>query len=368
MSVPQWLEAFLWGLLSAASLPIGALCGLFAGAVLPEVVARIMGFGSGALVYAVTVQLYGKFLEHLDSDSDELVKNDYCEGMVAVFTGVLGALFYLGLNKYFVTNGSAGHQAEEKDRAGSTKMKTMPAITQSSKKKPPCVPPTSIGVSDASADDLEDQDAAEDTELMQGPVPQEETDQLEKIDHPCAEDKSVGIHASTAWSMWLGIALDGIPESLMLGFMTNGKRISWVFIMALFIANFPEAFSAAIILRQQATSRRKIFSMWASIFLMTGTLAMVGSLILPGRGPDDLVIGYASAAMEGLVGGAMLAMVSTAMLPEAFHTGGSASGFFFVCGFLVSVTTDYNESFWVIRGNRVTPGLLSNITAPSHPT
>merc|ERR1740130_1368967 len=81
---------------------------------------------------------------------------------------------------------------------------------------------------------------------------------------------------------------------------------------------------------------------------MTGILAMVGSLIIPVNdtpSPADIekmsrdgprVLEWITAAMEGFTGGAMLAMVSTAMLPEAFHGTGNLSGSIFVLGFMVS--------------------------------
>merc|ERR1719487_185229 len=146
MALPPWLEALLWGLLSAASLPIGAACGLFAGAVAPEIVARIMGFGAGALVYAVTVQLYGKFLEHLDSDSADLVKTDYREGMIAVAAGILGALLYLCLNNYLVGDGAARETVKSKvQEETDTQANAVARIAQTSPTKMSPMPPTSIG-------------------------------------------------------------------------------------------------------------------------------------------------------------------------------------------------------------------------------
>lgn len=57
--------------------------------------------------------------------------------------------------------------------------------------------------------------------------------------------------AQVALSMWLGMMLDGIPEALMLGFMTNEGSVTFSFLVAIFIANFPEAFSGSSLLRGQ---------------------------------------------------------------------------------------------------------------------
>lgn len=142
-------------------------------------------------------------------------------------------------------------------------------------------------------------------------------------------------------SMWLGITLDGIPEALMLGFMTNDGSLSWVLLVSVFIANFPEAFSAASLLKGHGLSMAKIMLMWTMVFVNTGLLAMVGSLILPDDVKADSLLdrerSLATSTLEGLTGGAMMAMTATAMLPEAFHGAGQASGLLFVSGFLVSV-------------------------------
>lgn len=57
--------------------------------------------------------------------------------------------------------------------------------------------------------------------------------------------------AQVALSMWLGMMLDGIPEALMLGFMTNEGSVTFSFLVAIFIANFPEAFSGSSLLLGQ---------------------------------------------------------------------------------------------------------------------
>mmetsp|Transcript_55334 Transcript_55334/g.117975 ORF Transcript_55334/g.117975 Transcript_55334/m.117975 type:complete len:476 (+) Transcript_55334:187-1614(+) len=147
--------------------------------------------------------------------------------------------------------------------------------------------------------------------------------------------------SSVAISMWLGLLLDGIPESLMLGFMTNEGSIGFEFLVAIFIANFPEAFSGASLLIKQGMSTTKVFAMWTTVFVVTGLLALVGSWIMPDHvepgSTADKVRDFSTACMEGLTGGAMLAMISTAMLPEAYRGAGEPAGLLFVLGFALSI-------------------------------
>lgn len=143
--------------------------------------------------------------------------------------------------------------------------------------------------------------------------------------------------AGVAFSMWLGLLLDGIPESLLIGFMTNSSKIEMIFVAAIFMANFPEAYSAAAILYGQGIKATKIMGMWGIVFVMTGCLAAFGSWCMPkdthGNPAAQRFEERAGAIMEGITGGSMMAMIATAMLPEAFHQAGSLSGLLFVVGF-----------------------------------
>ena len=54
--------------------------------------------------------------------------------------------------------------------------------------------------------------------------------------------------AAAALGIWLGIMLDGIPESLVIGTTTHGfAQISWALIAGVFLANLPEAMSSSIV-------------------------------------------------------------------------------------------------------------------------
>lgn len=143
-----------------------------------------------------------------------------------------------------------------------------------------------------------------------------------------------------AISMWLGVVLDGIPEAFMMGLMTNRGDLTIPFLIAISVANFPEAFSSAGLLREVGVSRFTILLMWTSVFLGTGVLALLGSVAMPSSNGEnrtlDQVQPVCTAILEGLTGGAMFAMISTAMVPEAFHGAGDSAGLLFVFGFLTA--------------------------------
>ncbi|CAE8722102.1 unnamed protein product [Polarella glacialis] len=183
------------------------------------------------------------------------------------------------------------------------------------------------------------------TEVSESPVSSAANGSPETGAAPAAGDtadtSSGGGGASVALSMWLGMMLDGIPEALMLGFMTNEGGVSFAFLVAIFIGNFPEAFSGASLLYEEKMPVSRILAMWTALFLMTGLLAMLGSLMMPSdvqRGSNlQKLRDTSTSAMQGLTGGAMLAMVCTAMIPHSFKGAGDSAGILFVAGFGLSV-------------------------------
>merc|ERR1719387_985754 len=82
-----------------------------------------------------------------------------------------------------------------------------------------------------------------------------------------AEDKS---GSSLALGMLAGIMADGIPEAVLIGFLASKGKISTMFIVSLFIANFPESFSSASPMKEHQTfSTVAIIGLWALPCFMT---------------------------------------------------------------------------------------------------
>ena len=74
-------------------------------------------------------------------------------------------------------------------------------------------------------------------------------------------------------------------------------------------------------------------ALWIVLCIGTGFIAFLTALTFPAR--DESWIDYVTSAAEGLSAGAMLAMISGTMLPEAYEKGGpDLVGFWTVCGFV----------------------------------
>jgi zinc transporter ZupT len=139
-------------------------------------------------------------------------------------------------------------------------------------------------------------------------------------------------HGNPAMAIWLGIMLDGIPESIVIGSsLLLHPSMSLSLLAGLFISNFPEALSSSVGMKKQMMSNQKILIMWTSIMVVTGLGAFFGNIFFENVSPA------AFSLVDGMAAGAMLTMIAETMLPEAFHIGGSVTGLSALAGFLATL-------------------------------
>lgn len=154
-------------------------------------------------------------------------------------------------------------------------------------------------------------------------------------------------HNGAGFAIWLGMLLDGIPESIVIGGSFAGlvatqmmhgpiegiaTLIPYTLIAGLFLANLPEALSSSVAMRTQGFRPGRIMGLWMSQVLIAAIGAGIGYQI-SGMLPVPTV-----AAIEGLAAGAMLTAIASSMIPEAVHmAGGHAAGLGTLVGFLSAV-------------------------------
>jgi CRP-like cAMP-binding protein len=143
--------------------------------------------------------------------------------------------------------------------------------------------------------------------------------------------EAAAAHGGAPVAIWLGILLDGIPESLVIGSSLVQASISASLIAGLFLSNFPESLSSSVGMLQQHYPRGRIFLMWFSLMVMTGLGAYLGNILFRGM-PHSMF-----ALVEGIAAGAMLTMIAETMLPEAERNGGALTGVSTLCGFLGAI-------------------------------
>ena len=128
----------------------------------------------------------------------------------------------------------------------------------------------------------------------------------------------------------LGALLDGVPESIVLGVgLAVGGSVSIGFLVAVFVSNIPESLSATSALRAHH-DRAWTYRLWAGIALLSGLAAALGYLVAHQMSSVD------GRYVQAVAAGAVLTMLSSSMMPEAFEEGGRPIALLTAVGFAVA--------------------------------
>jgi zinc transporter, ZIP family len=139
------------------------------------------------------------------------------------------------------------------------------------------------------------------------------------------------ISAVAGRALVLGIILDGIPESLVLGLtVLEAGTVSIAFLVAVFVANLPAAIAATAALERAGRDPRRIVRFWILVALGFGLCSLFGYVALDAASPRTIAIVLAFA------GGAVLTMLANTMMRESLHHGGKLAGFITTVGFAVA--------------------------------
>ncbi|UII54265.1 ZIP family metal transporter [Cytobacillus spongiae] len=133
-------------------------------------------------------------------------------------------------------------------------------------------------------------------------------------------------------AIYFGTLMDAIPESIIIGIsLLHNYQINWLFILAIFISNFPESLSSTIGLRKDGYSKKKVLFLWFSVVVLSSICSVIGFTFLKDS-PKTLI-----AAIGAFGAGGLIAMVCSTMLPEAFEEGGPVIGFIASVGIAFSL-------------------------------
>jgi zinc transporter, ZIP family len=134
--------------------------------------------------------------------------------------------------------------------------------------------------------------------------------------------------AGSALAIVLGIVLDGIPESAVIGLgLLEGTGVSVAVIAAVFLSNLPEAIAATTGLKAGGWASRRIIGLWVLVTAVSGLASLAGYVLFDSAGPAAVAFVLAFAA------GAILTMLADTMMPEAFEHGGKLVGLLTTLGF-----------------------------------
>ena len=98
-----YLTGFFWGSASAVSLPLGALIGLWTKPS-NKITSALMAFGAGALLFALTTELFGHAL-HVASDHHGAIVDKWII-VVTMIGAAAGGLLFEGLNQILNNQGA----------------------------------------------------------------------------------------------------------------------------------------------------------------------------------------------------------------------------------------------------------------------
>ena len=135
----------------------------------------------------------------------------------------------------------------------------------------------------------------------------------------------------TALAIVLGIVLDGIPESVVIGLtLLEGGSVGVAMLVAVFMSNLPEAIGATSGLAVAGWRRSRILGLWGLVVVSSGLASLAGYALLDDASPN------AVAFVLAFAGGAILTMLAETMIPEAYLRGGKAVGLVTTLGFAVA--------------------------------
>jgi ZIP family zinc transporter len=130
----------------------------------------------------------------------------------------------------------------------------------------------------------------------------------------------------------LGIILDGIPESLVIGVsLLNGGSLGLSFLLAVFLSNLPESIASTSGLVEGGWGRLKIIGLWVLVAVLCGLAALAGYALFRNAPASSI------AFIQTFACGAILVMLADTMMPEAFEHGGKLAGIITVIGFGLAV-------------------------------
>lgn len=135
----------------------------------------------------------------------------------------------------------------------------------------------------------------------------------------------------SANAIFIGSLMDGIPESVALGIgLIHGGKVSISMLVAIFLSNIPESLSSASGMLKAGHTKKHILLLWFSVLVVSGLSSMIGYKFLFNSSGN--IIG----GIQSFAAGAILTMVSSTMLPEAYMETGHIVGLLTSLGFLVS--------------------------------
>lgn len=136
---------------------------------------------------------------------------------------------------------------------------------------------------------------------------------------------------SNALAIVLGAVLDGIPESMVIGLtlLVSGE-IGAAYVIAVFLSNMPEGIAATQGLLDSGWAKAHIAMLWSTVVVVCAFASLAGYTLLRDASPHTV------AFVLSFAGGAVLTMLASEMMPEAYEKGARLVGVVTTLGFALA--------------------------------
>jgi ZIP family zinc transporter len=136
-----------------------------------------------------------------------------------------------------------------------------------------------------------------------------------RMGHAAAAGRPMGTTSEVARgeSIAVGLFIDGVPESIALGLTIAEGEIGLALLVGVLVGNVVEAYGAAQPILAGGRSSRFAVGLLGGIGVALAAATVLGGTVLADASPE--LIG----AAQAIAAGAVLAVVSTAVIPHAFE-------------------------------------------------
>ncbi|MCT2537744.1 ZIP family metal transporter [Aquibacillus koreensis] len=148
-------------------------------------------------------------------------------------------------------------------------------------------------------------------------------------------DGSESSESGSGLGIFIGTIMDTLPESAMIGMsLIGGESVSLALVISIAISNLPEGISSTVGLQKSGYSKKKILVLWVLVVLFSAISSWAGVML-------DSASDSIKAIMSSFAGGAIISMVASTMMPEAYKEGGPSVGFITAIGVFISFWLHY---------------------------
>lgn len=136
----------------------------------------------------------------------------------------------------------------------------------------------------------------------------------------CVVQPTEALSPGSGIAIVLGTAMDAIPEAIVLGVSLRTEESNVTLVLAIALGNIPEALSGTAGMLAAGRSRAWITKLWGTVAAGGVVITLLGYLLAETMTPSVLAI------LKLIGSGALIALVTETLVPEAVHGSPRYSG------------------------------------------